>query len=82
MPGKTDIEDGQLANRLRFGRASSGLRLFGNETTVVRGGYGAFYDPQVNQGTTIRQERQWPFDLIYTISPARYFPQTLCLKGF
>ena len=39
-----------------------------DEMTVFRGGYGVFYDPQANQGTTIRQERQWPFDLIYTLS--------------
>ena len=28
-----------------------------DEMTVLRGGYGAFYDPQANEGTTIRQER-------------------------
>lgn len=37
--------------------------------TVIRGGYGTFYDPQGNYGTTIRQFRQQPFDLVFTISP-------------
>lgn len=50
--------------------------------TVVRGGYGIFYDPQGNQGTTIRQERQWPFDLIYTITPGSLFPQNTVSQGF
>ena len=53
-----------------------------NERTVLRGGYGAFYDPQANQGTTIRQERQWPFDLIYTISPGTLFPSNTVSQGF
>ena len=37
--------------------------------TVMRGGYGIFYDPQGNYGTTIRQFRQQPFDLVFTVSP-------------
>ncbi|MDQ6708389.1 MAG: TonB-dependent receptor, partial [Acidobacteriota bacterium] len=37
--------------------------------TVVRSGYGIFYDPQGNYGTTIRQFRQQPFDLVFTVSP-------------
>jgi hypothetical protein len=53
-----------------------------NDRTVVRGGYGAFYDPQANQGTTIRQERQWPFDLIYTLSPGTLFPSNTVSQGF
>nr|MDQ2899310.1 TonB-dependent receptor [Acidobacteriota bacterium] len=37
--------------------------------TVIRSGYGIFYDPQGNYGTTIRQFRQQPFDLVFTVSP-------------
>ncbi|MBV8820689.1 MAG: carboxypeptidase regulatory-like domain-containing protein, partial [Acidobacteriaceae bacterium] len=36
--------------------------------TVVRGGYGIFYDPQGNAGSNIRQERQPPFDFIVNIT--------------
>ncbi len=35
--------------------------------TVIRGGYGIFYDPQGNQGTSIRQFRQPPFDFVLNI---------------
>ncbi|HEV2274717.1 MAG TPA: carboxypeptidase-like regulatory domain-containing protein [Acidobacteriaceae bacterium] len=50
--------------------------------TVFRGGYGAFYDPQANAGTTIRQERQWPFDLVYALSPGSLFPSNTVSQGF
>jgi hypothetical protein len=53
-----------------------------DKSTVLRGGYGAFYDPQANEGTTIRQERQWPFDLIYTLSPGTLFPSNTVSQGF
>ena len=36
--------------------------------TVVRGGYGIFYDPQGNAGSNIRQERQPPYDFIINIT--------------
>ena len=50
--------------------------------TVLRGGYGIFFDPQGNEGTTIRQQRQWPFDLIYTITPGSLFPSNTVSQGF
>src|SRR5262249_48484041 len=50
--------------------------------TIVRGGYGIFYDPQLGAGTILRQQRQWPFDLIYTITPGSLFPQNRVSQGF
>jgi len=50
--------------------------------TVVRAGYGVFFDPQTQAGTTIRQQRQWPFDLIYIITPGSFFPQNKVSQGF
>jgi hypothetical protein len=49
---------------------------------VLRGGYGVFFDPQTQAGTTIRQQRQWPFDLIYIVSPGTLFPQNTVSQGF
>jgi len=59
-----------------------GLAYTADAKTVFRLGYGMFYDPQGNQGTTIRQGRQWPFDLIYTISPGTFFPSNRVSQGF
>jgi hypothetical protein len=53
-----------------------------DSNTVLRGGYGLFYDPQTHAGTTIRQHRQWPFDLIYIITPGSLFPQNTVSQGF
>ncbi len=50
--------------------------------TVIRAGYGVFFDPQTQAGTTIRQQRQWPFDLIYIITPGSLFPQNTVSQGF
>jgi len=49
--------------------------------TVIRGGYGIFYDPQGNAGTTIRQFRQQPFDLVFTTSPGDLFPANRVSQG-
>ncbi|MFL6449436.1 MAG: carboxypeptidase regulatory-like domain-containing protein [Bryobacteraceae bacterium] len=49
--------------------------------TVVRGGYGIFYDPQGNYGTTIRQFRQQPFDLVFNTSPGDLFPANSVRQG-
>ena len=66
---------GSIAPRLGFAYSS-------DAKTVWRGGYGVFYDPQANEGTTIRQERQWPYDLIYTLSPGTLFPSNTVSQGF
>lgn len=50
--------------------------------TVIRAGYGVFFDPQTQAGTTIRQQRQWPFDLIYVVTPGSLFPQNTVSQGF
>ena len=50
--------------------------------TVIRAGYGVFFDPQTHAGTTIRQQRQWPFDLIYVVTPGSLFPQNTVSQGF
>jgi hypothetical protein len=49
--------------------------------TVIRSGYGIFYDPQGNYGTTIRQFRQQPFDLVFTTSPGDLFPANTVSQG-
>jgi len=59
-----------------------GMAYTADSKTVFRMGYGIFYDPQGNQGTTIRQGRQWPFDLIYTVSPGTFFPSNRLSQGF
>ncbi|HWB98016.1 MAG TPA: carboxypeptidase regulatory-like domain-containing protein [Bryobacteraceae bacterium] len=48
----------------RFGFA---YRLLNH--TVVRGGYGIFYNPNGNGGANLRLERHVPFGPIYSISP-------------
>jgi hypothetical protein len=59
-----------------------GIAYTADPKTVFRVGYGIFYDPQGNQGTTIRQGRQWPFDLIYSTSPGNFFPTNRVSQGF
>lgn len=59
-----------------------GLAYTADPRTVFRLGYGIFYDPQGNAGTSIRQGRQWPFDLIYSTSPGNFFPTNTVSQGF
>lgn len=59
-----------------------GFAYEADSKTVVRGGYGIFYDPQLGAGTILRQQRQWPFDLVYTITPGSIFPQNTVSQGF
>ncbi|MCI0625343.1 MAG: TonB-dependent receptor [Acidobacteria bacterium] len=50
--------------------------------TVVRGGYGIFYAPEGRHDTTIRQFRQVPFDLIFSIIPGSLIPDNRVSQGF
>jgi len=51
--------------------------------TVLRGGYGLFYDPQGNAGTNIRQERQPPFDFIINVTQSgNDVPSLFLSQGF
>lgn len=73
--GNWQTDYGSVAPRLGFAYSVT-------NKTVFRGGFGAYYDPQGNEGTTIRQQRQWPFDLIYQISPGTLFPSNTVSQGF
>jgi hypothetical protein len=54
-----------------------------NAKTVVRGGYGLFYDPQGNAGSNIRQERQPPFDFVVNVAKTgNDVPTLLTSQGF
>ena len=70
---KTDY--GSIAPRIGFAYQVTGR-------TVLRGGYGIFFDPQANEGTTIRQQLQWPFALVYTLTPGSLFPGNQVSQGF
>ncbi|MBI3697836.1 MAG: carboxypeptidase regulatory-like domain-containing protein [Acidobacteria bacterium] len=50
--------------------------------TVVRGGYGVFFAPEGRHDTTIRQFRQVPFDLIFSIIPGSLITDNLVAQGF
>jgi hypothetical protein len=53
------------------------------QSTVVRGGYGVFYDPQGNAGTNVRQERQPPFDFIVNLTETgNDIPSLFVSQGF
>lgn len=59
-----------------------GFAYQADSKTVLRGGFGIFYDPQANEGTTIRQQLQWPFALAYTLTPGSLFPGNTVSQGF
>ena len=51
--------------------------------TVIRAGYGLFYDPQGNAGTNIRQERQPPFDFVLNVAKSgNDVPSLFVSQGF
>ena len=50
--------------------------------TVLRTGYGIFYAPQSNAGTNIRQFRQQPYDLIFSIVPGDLVVDNRVSQGF
>jgi hypothetical protein len=49
---------------------------------VVRGGYGIYFAPEGRHDTTIRQFRQVPFDLIFSIIPGALIPANRVSEGF
>jgi hypothetical protein len=49
---------------------------------VIRGGYGIFFAPEGRHDTTIRQFRQVPFDLIFSIVPGSLIPDNRVSQGF
>ena len=50
--------------------------------TVVRGGFGLFYNPSGNGGTYLRGERTLPFGPIFLYSPADVTPTRTFSQGF
>ncbi len=61
----------------RFGFAYQALRH-----TVVRGGYGIFYNPNGNGGALLRLFRHVPFGPIYSVSPGDNFVGPRVSDGF
>ena len=50
--------------------------------TVVRGGYGLFYNPNGTGGAALRLQRHVPFGPIYSVSPGDEFVATRVSDGF
>jgi hypothetical protein len=59
-----------------------GFAYQATQKTVLRGGYGMFYAPEGRHDTTIRQFRQHPFDLIFSIIPGSLNPDNRVSQGF
>lgn len=49
--------------------------------TVIRGGFGRFFDPQEAQNN-VRQSSQFPWDFIYTYTPGDIIPGPTVSQGF
>jgi hypothetical protein len=49
---------------------------------VLRGGFGIYFDPQASDGTTSRQEIQWPFAFAYSLVPGSIIPGNKVSSGF
>jgi hypothetical protein len=61
----------------RFGFAYQAL-----SNTVIRGGYGLFYNPNGNGGALLRLFRHVPFGPIYSVTPGDNFVGTRISDGF
>ncbi|MBM3729188.1 MAG: TonB-dependent receptor [Acidobacteria bacterium] len=61
----------------RFGFAYQALK-----NTVIRGGYGLFYNPSGNGGAALRLFRHVPFGPIYTVAPGDEFVGPSISQGF
>ena len=59
-----------------------GFAFQATASTVVRGGYGIFFAPEGRHDTTIRQFRQVPYDLIFSIIPGALIPDNRVADGF
>jgi hypothetical protein len=53
-----------------------------DEHTVVRGGYGLFYNPNGTGGAALRLDRHPPYGPIYSVSPGDEFVATRISDGF
>jgi hypothetical protein len=53
-----------------------------DSSTVVRGGYGVFYNPNGNGGTALRLDRHPPYGPIYLVTPGDEFVATRISDGF
>jgi hypothetical protein len=70
-----DTDYGSLGPRFGFAYQAAAK-------TVVRGGYGIFFAPEGRHDTTIRQFRQVPYDLIFSIIPGSLIPDNSVSDGF
>ena len=50
--------------------------------TVIRGGYGLFFNPNGNGGALLRLQRHIPFGPIYSVTPSNFFVSQRVSDGF